>query len=218
MYRLIILAIFFTSFVNAQTKKPATKLSPAAAKAAAIRDSLRKDSLLKNVKVEEVKIPREFAVYSKKSVAKPGAKSRQQLCVNLVSDTTIFNYCINDSILKDPEVSKILFQKKQADSTYVLVYVQAFSKPDDKPTCDAGKEIKLFFVRWNTKTNKALVKQKTVESCMKSITNMSKEGIESWDNSSPLIFNYHRGGQNYIDLKFDPQNYLLGLQSNNSGD
>ena len=136
-----------------------------------------------------------------------------KLCVNLVSSGTIFNYCINDSICRDPEVSKILFETKQGDSTYVLVYVRAFSKPDDKPACDAGKEVKLFFVRWNTVTNKALVKIKTVESCMRGITNMTKESLDEWDKTSPFIFKYHKGAQNFIDLKFDPQNFLLGLQS-----
>ncbi len=207
MYRLLLIALFVTSLASAQNKKPIaknTKTSPAkdtlalALDTAAIR------------KAEAAAIPKEFAVYTRRSKLKT---EKMKLCINLVSATTIFNYCINDSICRDPEVSKILFEKKQGDTTYVLVYVRAFSKPDDKPACDAGKEVKLFFVRWNTQTNKAIVKIKNVESCMKNITNMTKETIDSWDTISPLIFKYYKGGQQFMELKFDPQQYLSGLQS-----
>ena len=154
MYRLLIVTLFLVSFAQAQTKKPAQTN-----KSKAVKDSVKVDSA-SVVKEEEITIPREFKVYSKKPKAKT---ERMKLCLNLVSADTVLNYCINDSICKDPEVSKIVFEQKQGDSTYVLVYVRAFSKPIDKPACDAGKEVKLFFVRWNTKTNKAIVKQKTIE-------------------------------------------------------
>jgi hypothetical protein len=208
MYRLLILALLFAGVTNAQTKKPApatSKTKPGAVK----KDSVKKEE---PVVLEEVPIPKEFAVYTKKPRTKA---EKMKLCVNLVSPENIFNYCYTDSICRDPEVSKILFEKKQGDSTYVLVYVRAFSKPADKPSCDAGKEVKLFFIRWHTASNKAVVKAKTVESCMKAITNMTKESIDSWDGASPLVFKYHKGGQNYVETKFDPQNYLLGLQSAN---
>lgn len=203
MYRLLIIALFFASLAQAQTKKPTPN-----AKTKAVKDTVRKDSsaLVKEI---EAPLPRAFKVYSKKPRTKT---ERMKLCLNLVSPDTVLNYCVNDSICKDPEVSKVLFQQKQGDSTYVLVYVQAFSKPLDKPDCDAGKELKLFFVRWNTKTNKALVKQKSFESCMKGITNMTKEPVANWDQSSVLIIKYYKT-DNFLELKFDPQNYLLGLQS-----
>ncbi len=203
MYRLLIITLFFASLTQAQTKKPTPN-----AKTKVVKDTVRKDTsaLVKEI---EVPLPREFKVYSKKPRTKT---ERMKLCLNLVSPDTVLNYCVNDSICKDPEVSKILFQQKQGDSTYVLVYVQAFSKPLDKPDCDAGKELKLFFVRWNTKTNKAVVKQKSFESCMKGITNMTKEPVANWDQSSLLTIKYYKAGS-FLELKFDPQNYLLGLQS-----
>jgi hypothetical protein len=205
MYKLIIISLFLTSFANAQSKKPLPKSS----KLKAVADSVKVDSAIA-VKEEDPKIPREFAVYTKRLKSKT---EKIKLCINLVSPDTVFNYCINDSICKDPEVTKILFEQKKSDSTYVLVFVQAFSKPLDKPECDAGKEVKLFFVRWNTKTNKAIVKQKSIESCMRGITNMTKEPIDNWDRVSPLILKYYRAGDKFVELKFDPQNYLLGFQS-----
>lgn len=205
MYRLLILAIFFASFANAQTKKPALK-KPVAAK-----DTVKTVAVdIAALRAAESAIPKEFAVYTKRSKIK-GEKVK--LCINLVSGSTILNHCINDSLTKDPEVSKILFEKKQGDSTYVLVYVRAFSKPIDKPSCDAGKEVKLFFVRWNTATNKAVVKIKTIESCMKAITDMTTESLDEWDKTSPYTWKYHKGAQNFVELKFDPQNYLVGFQS-----
>lgn len=204
MYRLLIITLFLVSFAQAQTKKPAQ-----ANKSKAVKDSVKVDSA-SIAKEEEIKIPREFKVYSKKPKVKT---DRMKLCLNLVSADTVLNYCVNDSICKDPEVSKILFEQKQGDSTYVLVYVRAFSKPVDKPDCDAGKEVKLFFVRWHTKTNKAIVKQKTIESCMKGITNMTEGSILDWDRSSAFTFKYYKSGGKFVDLKFDPQQYLLGIQS-----
>lgn len=209
MYRAIILFMLVASFATAQTKKPATVNAKAAnaARAKAIQDSIRKDSIAAQ---EDLVIPKEFAVYTRRPRSK---KERMKLCINLVSPQNILNHCVNDSLCRDPEVSKILFEKKQGDTTYVLVYVRAFSKPDDKPACDAGKEVKLVYFRWNTQTNKAVIKLRNVESCMRNITNMSKESADSWDGASPLILKYYRGGQNFVELKFDPQNYLLGFQS-----
>ena len=205
MYRLLILALFVASFATAQNKKPLPKKK----QITTVKDTLNQDSLAL-AKEQAAPIPKEFAVYTKRSKIKT---EKMKLCINLVSPDTIFNYCINDSLCRDPEVSKILWEKKQGDTTYVLVYVRAFSKPEDKPACDAGKEVKLFFVRWNTHTNKSIVKLKNVESCMRGITNMTKESVDSWDTTSPLIFKYHKGAQNFVELKFDPQQYLIGLQS-----
>lgn len=214
MFRVLITFLLLASFARAQTKKPATagganKKTVNASRQQAVRDSIAKDSLATIIK-ETFVIPEEFTVYTRRSKNK---KERTKLCINLVSKDSILNYCVNDSICKDPEFSKILFEKTQGDTNYVLVYIRAFSKPEDKPACDAGKEVKVYFFRWNTKTNKAVVKLKNIESCMKGVTNMTRESIDTWDGSSPLIFKYHKGGQNFVETKFDPQNYLLGLQS-----
>lgn len=207
MYKLIITALLLASLANAQTKK--SSQNPKSKEV--VSDSTVADTA-STLKEEDVELPREFKVYSRKPRSKA---ERMKLCLNLVSEENVLNYCVNDSICKDPEVAKILFEQKQGDSTFVLVHVQAFSKAADKPECDAGKEVKLFFVRWNTKSNKAIVKQKNVESCMKVITNMSREPISNWDGVSVLTVNYHRGGDNFIEIKFDPQRYQQGIQSSN---
>jgi hypothetical protein len=206
MYRLIFFSLFLaSSFLQAQTKKPVQKPKPVA-----VKDTLAVDTT--NLVVEEPPILYEFAVTTKKPKSK---KERTKLCLNLVSSDSmvVLNYCVNDSVLFDPEVSKILFQTTKGDSTYVLVYVCAFSKPKDKVECDAGKETKLFYVRWNTVSNKAVVKQKIIESCMRGIVNMTKEPIVKWDGNSPLVVNYYRGATDFIELKFDPLNFLKGMQS-----
>jgi|GEM_PF-2351401 len=206
MNRLLFISLLFAAcLASAQSKKPLPKTAKPIAK-----EPVEQVDTADLAREDSDNIPKEFAAYTKRSKIKP---HKMKLCINLVSPENIFNHCVNDSLCRDPEVFKILFEKKQGDTTYVLVYVRAFSKPDDRPSCDAGKEVKLFFVRWSTKTNKALVKQKTIESCMRNITNMTKELLDEWDGKSPFIFKYHRGGQNYVDLKFDPQNYLVGLQS-----
>jgi hypothetical protein len=208
MYKIIPLFLLLTLCAGAQTKKPSRN---AAAKKSneTVQDTLVPDTSAAQA-VETDPLPNEFKVYTKKPKKK---EDRMKLCLNLVSGDSIFNYCMNDSTLRDPEISKILFEQKDGDSTYVLVYVEAFSKPKDKPSCDAGRERKLFYVRWNTKTNKAIVKQKYFESCMKNITNMSKEPVASWDGTSVLTVNYYRGGINFTEFTFDPKKYLLGFQT-----
>jgi hypothetical protein len=207
MYKIIATLLFLASFANAQTK---TTAKPEPGKKPLAKDTVKPAPV---VEVPDV-IPNEFAVYSKK----PKGKDRMKLCINLVSKGTVLNYCITDSICKNPEVSKILFEKQSGDTNYVLVLVDAFSKPDDKPACDAGKETKLFFARWNTTTNKATWKQKSVGSCMRGITNMTKEKIADWDNTTPLLVNYYRGNSQFVELKFDPDNYKLGFQSASEAD
>src|SRR5690606_18363090 len=93
-----------------------------------------------------------------------------------------------------------------------LVYIDAFSKPVDKPACDAGHETKFYFVRWNTKTNKAVWKSRLVCSCMRGIENMSKEAVNEWDGTSQLSINYYKGNSKFVTLVFSPENYKLGLQ------
>lgn len=211
MSRVFFILFLVTSVVTAQTKKPVPANAKSQAKPA--QQAPKKDSVA--AVEEEPPIPKEFAVYTKRYKVK---KEPMKLCINLVSPSNTFNHCMTDSICRDPEVSRILFQEKQGDTTYVLVYVRAFSKPENKPSCDAGKEVKLVFVRWNTQTNKAIVRLRNIESCMRNITNMSNESPDSWDGGGPLNVSYYRGGQNFVEVTFDPKQYKLGFQSSSLSD
>ncbi|MDI1355471.1 MAG: hypothetical protein PSX36_11155 [bacterium] len=205
MGKCLFFALLFATFIlPAQTKKSAPKDAPVIPQA----DPLKTDSLVEEEEADLV--IRDFKVYTKRSKSK---KEKMKLCLNLVSGDSILNYCINDSLLRDPEFTKVLFQERSADSTYMLVYVSAFSKAPDKPECTAGKETKLFFVRWNTQTGKAIVKQRSIESCMRGITNMTIDPILNWAGQSTLVVSYHKGGTTFSELRFDPQNYRLGLQT-----
>lgn len=215
MYKaLIIIAISFASFANAQTKPAAKSKKPLAnSPAIAVNDSIIEDTL----KFEEPPVPREFIVYTKKPRA---PKERTKLCINLVSDNSMINYCMNDSLCKDPEKYKVLFEKRKGDTLYVLILIDAFTKinaGNDNGRCNAGKETKLVFSKWNTKTNAATWKQKNISSCSRGITNMTKEPIANWDKNSVLTLNYHRG-QNFYEIKFDPDQFQLGLQNSNDSD
>lgn len=193
MHRLILLLFVFSSCVSfAQNKKVAAP-PPGGQPVAWESDTLAySDSALAAAKEAAYIPPREFMVYTKKAKKKT---DRTKLCFNLVSRDTVLLYCVNDSICKDPEVSKVLFESQKGDTNYVLVYVDAFTKMgDDYPQCNAGKETKLVFVRWNTKTNKAKWKQKTICSCVRHIENMTKEPILNWDGSTVLVARYYVGG------------------------
>lgn len=140
-----------------------------------------------------------------------------QLCYNLIYKDTNIKYCVNDSLCKDPEVAKVLFEKVIGDTNFVLVYIDAFSKSKSNQLCNAGHETKLTFVRWNIKTGRAIWKQKSINSCLKTITNMTKSPIVEWNKTEPLLVSYHKGSA-FIDLKFDPAAPQLGLQSANDND
>jgi hypothetical protein len=151
----------------------------------------------------------QFAVYNKRG---RGKDRRLKLCIQLTG-VNILNYCINDSITRDPETVTELWRTDEGDSTFVLIYVDAFTKGDFGKLCDGGHETKLMFFRWNYVTNKALLRQRTIASCVKAVTNMSKGlDINAWDAKSPLVFEYHKGG-GFLEVKFDPANYKAGLQS-----
>jgi hypothetical protein len=213
------MALLFATLANAQTKpKPGAKPGKPLTKQEIVRrDSLKKDSLAK-AKIEEapVKLPHEFMVYSKKPKVKG---DRTKLCFNLIHNDLALNYCMNDSLCVDPEVSKVMFEQRNGDTLYVLVFVEAYTKIEgfDDGRCSAGRETKLVFARWNTKTNQAKWKQKNISSCRKGITNMTKEPILDWDKTSPLVVNYNRG-LNFYEIKFDPNQYQLGFQSNNNSE
>src|SRR5688572_9843158 len=96
MYRYIIIGLLCTCFIlQAQTKKQQPKKGKAPV---AQTDSIPKDSAVAVVE-EEQPIPRQFLVYTKRSKGK-----KPKLCINLVSQDSVLNYCINDSVLHDPEV------------------------------------------------------------------------------------------------------------------
>lgn len=161
-------------------------------------------------KAMEPVLPRTFMVYTKKAREKG---ERTKLCFRLVNKDTLLDHCINDSICREPEVYKQLFEYSQADSTYLLIFVEAFTKAgSDYPQCDAGKESKLVFIRWNTKTNKVKFKQKVISSCLRGIVNMTKEPIVNWDGTSVLEVSYYKGGSDFPMIRFDPNQPLLGMQ------
>lgn len=201
----VIVALFFGLTLNAQNKKPVAKKAPVADSLAA---APKEDTT--DYKAIELAEKRQFGVYTRKPRK---SDKRMKLCMNLVAPEAQLNLCINDSICKNPEVFKVLFSQREADSNFVLVYVDAFTKADDKPACDAGHETKLFFIRWDLKTNKCNWKQRTVSSCMKAVTNMTKEPIQNWDGNSVLVLNYHRGSTAFVEVRFDPKQYKLGFQS-----
>jgi hypothetical protein len=191
---------------------PETEIDPITGKKIFYKDRKRKNDSLRKALALDLK-RQTMSFYVKTKHARPKTADKTQLCINIANKDTSLLYCVNDSICKDPEVSKVIFQESKGDTTYMLIYVDAFSKSkSDGGLCNAGKETKLFFVRWNTKVNQAKWKQKTIASCLKGITNMTKDPIVDWDKSAPLTASYHRGSTFY-DVKFDPQHPELGLQS-----
>jgi hypothetical protein len=42
---------------------------------------------------------------------------------------------------------------------------------------------------------------------------MSQDAVTNWDKTSALVINYHRGSSIFVELKFDPEKFELGLQS-----
>jgi hypothetical protein len=176
---------------------------------------IKNDSLRNALRLEQRKTKMSFWVKTK--YPNPKIKTPQpqpiQLCINIANKDTNLTYCVNDSICKDPEVKKVLYEKAVGDTTYMLIFVQAFTKSkSDGGICNAGKETKLFFVRWNTKTNIAKWKTKYINSCIKTITNMTKEKITAWDKTTVLTVNYHKGST-FHEIKFDPEQPQLGLQN-----
>jgi hypothetical protein len=151
-----------------------------------------------------------FSAYTKKPI-KGLEGDKMKLCVHIVSKDTFLTHCVVDSITRDPEFAKVLFNEQKGDSVYQLIYVYAFSKQGGN--CNGQKEAKLMFVRWNTKVNQAAWKSKLINSCAKTVTNMTKTPIEDWDGKSKMVVEYHRGS-NFYEIAFDPAHPELGLQNN----
>lgn len=209
MHRILVLILVFFSLVATAQKGHAAKKPARPGKTKPVVDTAFVNPA-DTIDWDEFDIVNEkrFAVYTRRN---RGKDRRLRLCVNLVGDT-MYNYCNFDSTCRDPELFKIMFTKKEADTTFILLLVDAFSKAPDRPECAAGRETRLMFFRWNTATNQAVVKQRNVSSCMKGITNMTKTPISEWDGSSVLSVSYHRGSK-FLETRFDPSNYRLGLQS-----
>jgi hypothetical protein len=153
-----------------------------------------------------------FWARTKRPDPKAKVPQRTQLCMNIIHKDTNLVYCVNDSILLDPEVTQVLFDKSVGDTTYQLIHIDAFTKSDNE-LCRAGHETKIFFVRWNHKTNKAIWKYKNIASCTKGITFMSpKNTIKEWDRKSQLDLRYNRSFYFY-EIRFDPEAPQLGIQT-----
>lgn len=212
----LVLLFVFTGFIIAQAQaKPAVRTQPGAKKPVKGVKPAAEDTVWKNPADTidwndyDVKFERRFTVYTKRQ---GGKDKRLRLCVNIPRDTML-NYCYVDSLCRDPERFKILFEKRDADTTYILLFVEAFSKPADKPACDGGRETKLMFFRWSMSANKAIVRQRNIISCMRGIEAMGHTSAYDWNGEEPLVVDYFRPGKNFVTVKFDPANYKLGLQS-----
>jgi hypothetical protein len=204
-----ILFIFMVCALSSHAQKKAPVNKPVADSSAAIAAPAPVDTL--DPTEAKIKADRKFAVYNKQNKGK--VDNKKKYCIQLVTDSAVHNWCSVDSTIKGPETTKVLFSKLVGDTNYVLVFIDAFTKVPDKVECEAGKETKLVYFRWNTRTNKSIAKIRTINSCLRAITNMTKENIAEWDGSAPLVLNYHKGGTKFVEVKFDPAQFLLGFQS-----
>lgn len=142
------------------------------------------------------------------------ATERTRLCFNIIAKDTNLTHCFNDSIMRDPEIAKVLYEKAVGDTVFMLILVEAFNKTI--PTCGTTRESKLYYARWNYKESKVLWKVKTFSSCAKTITNMTKEPVVDWDKKSPLVISFNKGSD-FVDLIFDPDHPEKGIQSSKDG-
>ena len=179
-------------------------------------DSLIQDSAKKIIEVlspveKYFREHAEFGVYTKPASS---IYKRTRLCVQLAENGKTHLFSIHDSLCINPEKSKVLFQKMEGDTVFCLIVIDAFSKASDNPFCDAGKETKVVYARWSTKTNKSKFKQRTVSSCLRGITNLTTTDLFKWNpDSGPLELNYHKGGDLYIQVIFNPKDFHIGFQS-----
>jgi hypothetical protein len=138
--------------------------------------------------------------------------------LTLVDGKEKVDYTWNDTITRDPETTKVLFEKQKGDTLYALLYISTFSKvatTSANGRCVAGKEKRVFFVKWARKTNQAKWKNKCVESCLLNVTNMTtEETITTWDKKTELVFKTLKANE-FVDLSFDPNKFWEGLKSSN---
>lgn len=144
------------------------------------------------------------------------AKKTKANVLTLVDGSDKVDYTWNDTTMRDPETTKVLFEKQKGDTLYALLYVATFSKvttTSSNGKCVAGKEKRLFFVKWSRTNNQAKWKNKSIESCLLNVTLMSNENeITSWDKSSPLLIKTHKANA-FVDLTFDPSLFWEGIRS-----
>ncbi len=159
-----------------------------------------------------VALKKKYNTFSVKTVKPKAAGERMKLCFNIVAKDTNLQHCFKDSIMRDPEISKVLYQKAAGDTVYMLILVEAFNKTIN--TCGTTRESKLYFTRWNYKESKALWKVKTFSSCAKTITNMTKMPVAEWDGKSILTISFNKGSD-FVDLTFDPDKPEKGIVSSN---
>ena len=121
---------------------------------------------------------------------------------------------ISEEDRKRKKCIELCFVYHPGDTVFCLIVIDAFSKASDNPLCDAGKETKVVYARWSTKTNKSKFKQRTVSSCLRGITNLTTTDLFKWNpDSGPLELNYHKGGDLYIQVIFNPKDFHIGFQS-----
>lgn len=159
-------------------------------------------------------LKKRYSTFNVRTVKPRSASERMKLCINIVAKDTNLTHCFKDSIMRDPEVSKVLYDKAVGDTVYMLILVEAFNKTIN--TCGTTKESKLYFARWNYKESKAIWKVKTFSSCAKTITNMTKTPVIEWDKKSPLVISFNKGSD-FVDLTFDPEKPEKGIVSSNDG-
>src|SRR4051812_2910290 len=90
---------------------------------------LKNDSLRNALRLEQKK--KKMSFWVKTTYPNPKIKTKQppvQLCINIANRDTFLTYCVNDSILKDPEIKKVIYEKTIGDTTFMLIFLQAFTK------------------------------------------------------------------------------------------
>ncbi|MFN5674351.1 MAG: hypothetical protein ACK46W_04685 [Bacteroidota bacterium] len=215
--RLIIVLLILPGIVLAQGQ-PASNTTISIENVAVSIDGADSSKQYAATVVTEVVLPIEkyykehpvFGVYTKTANA---TYKRTRLFIQVAEGSQTHLFSIHDSLCINPEKSKVLFQKSEGDSVFCLIGIDAFSKASNNPYCDAGKETKVVYLRWNTKTQKSRFKQRTISSCLRGITNLSPQDIFAWQPSGNLELTYHKGGDVYITVLFDPKNWHVGFQS-----
>jgi hypothetical protein len=153
--------------------------------------------------------------FSAKTIRDDAKKAKHNV-LTLIDGKDKIDYTWNDTVVRDPETTSVLFEKQKGDTLYALLYVGTFSKVTTSSAngrCFSGKEKRLFFVKWSRTDNQAKWKNKCLESCLLSVTNMTKdETLTNWDKTSELVFKTLKANA-FVDLVFDPAKFWEGVKS-----
>lgn len=190
--------------------KPESETDPVSGKTTYYKDVKKRNDSLRVAFRKALK--KKYSTFSVKTVKPRNATERMKLCFNIVAKDTNLTHCFKDSIMRDPELAKVIYDKAVGDTVYMLILVEAYNKTI--PTCGTTKESKLYYARWNYKESKAIWKVKTFSSCAKTITNMTKFNVADWDKKSPLVISFNKGSD-FVDLTFDPDKPEKGIVSSN---